>query len=125
MIFGIEVEPKGLKHKENNMSYLDFLIKKEYSFLKNIFDEDDLKKSKSICNLETYYDKMQLFFHLIKVSEIKLRSASFFNEIYDDLLEGFLMECCDGYQYDVEGLAENEIKKFEVKYNKTALFIFI
>ena len=55
---GIEVEPKGLKYKENNLSYLDFLIKKEYSFLKNIFDENDLKESKSICNLENY-DKMQ------------------------------------------------------------------
>ena len=95
---------------------IDFIIsqtyiKKEYSFLRNIFDEDDLKKSKSICNLETYYDKMQLFLHLIKVSEIELRSASFFNEISDDLLEGFLMEFCDAYQYDVEGLVENEIKK--------------
>ena len=59
------------------MSYLDFLIKKEYSFLRNIFDEDDLKESKMICNLETYYDKMQLFLHLIKVSEIELRSALF------------------------------------------------
>ena len=117
--FGIEVEPKGLKYKENNMSYLDFLIKKEYSFLKKIFDENDLKESKSICNLENYYDKMQLFLHLIKVSEIELKSASFFNEISDDLLEGFLMEYCDAYQYDVEGLVENEIKKFEVKHNKT------
>ena len=29
------------------------------------------------------------------------------------------MEYCDAYQYDVEGLVEKEIKKFEVKYNKT------
>ena len=101
------------------MSYLDFLIKKEYAFLKNIFDEDDLKKSKSICNLETYYDKMQLYLHLIRVSEVEVKSASFFSDISDDLLEGFLMEYCDAYQYDVEGLVENEIKKFEVKHNKT------
>ena len=92
------------------MSYLDFLIKKEYSFLKNIFDENDLKESKGTCNLENYYDKMQLFLHLIKVSEIELKSASFFDEISDDLLEDFLMEYCDAYQYDVEGLVENEIK---------------
>ena len=117
--FAIEVDPKGLKYKENDMSYLDFLIKKEYAFLKNIFDEDDLKKSKSICNLETYYDKMQLFLHLIRVSEVELLSATFFSDISDDLLEGFLMEYCDAYQYDIEGLVENEIKKFEVKYNKT------
>ena len=29
------------------------------------------------------------------------------------------MEYCDACQYDVEGLVENEIKKFEVKHNKT------
>ena len=73
----IEVDPKGLNYKENDMPYLDFLIRKEYAFLKNIFDEDDLKKSKSICNLETYYDKMQLYLHLIRVTEVELKSASF------------------------------------------------
>ena len=97
------------------MSYLDFLIKKEYAFLKNIFDEDDLKKSKSICDLETYYDKMQLYLHLIRVSEVELISAFFFSDISDELLEGFLMEYCDAYQYDVEGLVENEIKKIRGK----------
>ena len=117
--FALEVDPKGLNFKENDMSYLDFLIKKEYAFLKNIFDEDDLKKPKSICNLETYYDKMKLYLYLIRVSEVELKSSSFFSDISDDILEGFLMEYCDAYQYDVEGLVENEIKKFEVKHNKT------
>ena len=117
--FALEVDPKGLHFKENDMSCLDFLIKKEYAFLKNIFDEDELKKSKSICNLETYYDKTKLYLHLIRVSEVELKSASFISDISDDLLEGFLMEYCDVYRYDVEGLVENEIKKFEVKHNKT------
>ena len=31
--FAIDVDPKGLKYKENDMSYLDFLIRKEYAFL--------------------------------------------------------------------------------------------
>ena len=41
--FAIEVDPKGLKYEENDMSYLDFLIRKEYAFLKNIFDEEEIK----------------------------------------------------------------------------------
>ena len=73
----IEVDPKGLEYKENDMSYLDFLIRKEYAFLRNIFDEDELKQSKSICNLESYWNKMKLYLHLIKVSEIELKSANF------------------------------------------------
>ena len=73
----IEVDPKGLEYKENDMSYLDFLIRKEYAFLRNIFDEDELKQSKSICNLESYWNKMKLYLQLIKVSEIELKSANF------------------------------------------------
>ena len=92
------------------MSYLDFLIRKEYAFLKNIFDEDELKESKSICDLESYLDKMQIYLHLIKVIEIELKPANFFSDIYDELSLSFLMEYCDAYKYDVEGLVENEIK---------------
>ena len=76
--FTLDVDPKGLEYKENEMSYLDFLIRKEYAFIKNIFDEEELKLSKSICNLETYWQKMKLYIHLLKVAEIELKSANFF-----------------------------------------------
>ena len=109
--FAIEVDPKGVEYKENDMSYLDFLIRKEYAFLRNIFDEADLKQPKSICNLETYWNKMKLYFHLIRVSEMELKSANFFSNIDDELLKDFLMEYCDFYEYSVDELVENEIKK--------------
>ena len=35
------------------------------------------------------------------------------------MLQKFLIDYCDAYEYDVAGLIENEIKKFEVKHNKT------
>ena len=53
--FALDIEPKGVEYKENEMSYLDFLIRKEYAFIKNIFDEEELKLSESINNLETYW----------------------------------------------------------------------
>ena len=46
--FPLDVTPKGLKSEGNEMSYLDFLIKKEHAFIRNIFDENDLRKSKNI-----------------------------------------------------------------------------
>ena len=116
--FPIEVDPKGLEYKENNMSYLDFLIRKEYAFIRNIFDEDDLKQSKSICDLKTYWNKMKLHIHLLRVSEMELKSAYFYSDINEELLKNFLMEYCDAYEYRVDELIEEEIKKFEVKYNK-------
>ena len=45
--FAIKVDPKGLDYKENDMSYLHFLIRKEYAFLRNIFDQDELKNLKA------------------------------------------------------------------------------
>ena len=116
--FSLEVDPKGLEYKENDMSYLNFLIRKEYAFLRNIFDEDDLKQSKSICNLKTYWDKMKLYIHLLRVSEMELKSAYCYSDINDELLKNFLMEYYDAYEYKVDELIEEEIKKFEVKYNK-------
>ena len=117
--FALEVDPKGLNFEESDMSYLDFLTKKEYAFLKNIFDEEDFKKSNAMCNLETYYDKMKLYLHLGRVTEIEIKSASFYSDISDEKLKKFLMDYCNAYEYDVEGLIENEIKQFEVKHNKT------
>ena len=42
--FPLDATPKGLKHKGNDMSYLDFLMQKEHAFIRNIFDENELKK---------------------------------------------------------------------------------
>ena len=58
---------------------------------------------------------MQIYLHLIKVSEIELKSANFFSDISDELLLSFLMEYCDAYKHDVEGLVENEKKKIQSK----------
>ena len=62
---------------------------------------------------------MKLYLHLIKISEIELKSANFFSDISDEILLDFLMEYCNAYEFEVEELVENEIKKFEVKHNKT------
>ena len=116
--FPLDVKPNNINLKENEMSYLDFVIKKEYSFLKNIYDESELKKPKVINNLENYHEKMILFVHLIMIAEIELKSASWYEEISDEALQHFLTEYCDAYEYDVEGLIENEIKKFKVSHSK-------
>ena len=56
--FPLDVTPKGINFEGTEMSYLDFLIKKEYSFLRNIYDEKDFKKSKNISDKQIYYDTM-------------------------------------------------------------------
>ena len=46
------------------MSYSDFIILKEDKFLRNIFSEEDLLKTKSLKNIEPYHlDFQKLWQH--------------------------------------------------------------
>ena len=116
--FPLDVASKGINFKGNEMSFLDFLIKKGHAFLRNIYDEKDLEKSKNISSKEIYYDTMLLFIHLVGVAENEIKSASTFHGIYNEKLEKSLREYCPVYEYDLEDLKENEMKSFEIKYNK-------
>ena len=111
--FPLDVMPKGLKFEGNEMSYLDFLIEKEHAFIRNIFDEYDLKKSKNIVTEEKYYEAMLLFIHLVWTAENDIKVVEIYDQIYDEKLENFLREECSAYEFDVEGLVK-EIKSFEI-----------
>ena len=112
--FPLDVMPKGLKFEGNDMSYLDFLIQKEHAFIRNIFDEVELKKSKNLASLETYHSAMVLFTHLVRIAENEIKNVESYDMIYDEKLEKFLKEECPADEYDLEGLV-NEIKSVEIK----------
>ena len=96
------------------MSNLDFLIRKEHAFIRNIFDENELKKSKNLVNLEAYHSAMVLFIHLVRVAENEIKNVECYDMIYDEKLEKFLKEEYPAYEYDLEGLV-NEIKSVKIK----------
>ena len=114
--FPLSTSVKGLEYKENKMSYLDFLIHKEYAFLKNIFDEDDLKQSNILCTLENYWQMMKNYTLMIKTAEIELQSVYHFSEIQNETLQDILYKYFDAYEYDVPDLIES-IKKFKVDHH--------
>ena len=118
--FPLNIALKGLSYKENEMSYLDFLIRKEHAFIRNIFDEKELKKSKNIATLENYQSAMELFVHLVKVAEQEIKTVESYDMIYDEKLENFLKENVPAYEYDLEGLID-EIKSIEIKNNKAKI----
>ena len=41
------------------MTRLDFAVRKEYQFLKNLFSENEIATSKHLSHLENYYDAMR------------------------------------------------------------------
>ena len=118
--FPINVSPKGLSFKQNEMSYLDFLIRKEHSFIRNIFSKEELKKSKNISTLESYQSAMELFIHLVKIAENEIKNVDSYDIIYDEKLENFWKETCPAYEHDLEGLV-SEVKSVEIKNNNSKL----
>ena len=118
--FPLNITPRGFSYKDNEMSYLDFWIRKEHAFIRNIFDEKELKKSKNIATLESYQAAMELFIHLVKATENEIKTVENYNMIYHEKLEKFLKEECPAYEYDMECLIE-EIKSIQIKNNKAKI----
>ena len=117
--FPLDVTQKGLQYEGNEMSLdLDFLIRKEHVFIRNIFDGKDLKKSRYLKSLEAYHEAMVLYIHLIRKAEYEIKNVDCYDLIYDDELQTFLKEECPAYEYDLEGLI-NEIKSVEVRNFKS------
>ena len=67
--FPIAVEPKGLEFNESEMSYIDFLIRKEHAILRNIYELDEIKKSENISSLVNYQKAFERFLQIIKNME--------------------------------------------------------
>ena len=72
------------------MPYFDFLRRKERAFLKNIYLLEDLSKSPSIKNLESYYDVFKKFLQIISSRENHLNNSETNEGIYNTELKQFL-----------------------------------
>ena len=88
---------KGPKSEE--MTYLDYVIKKEHCFIRNIFDPDHLSQSKNLKSFETYFESFKLL----------LRILALLDNVYtnDSDIEDISHECL------VQFLSENDIEIFE------------
>ena len=120
----MDVTPNGLEYKESEMSYLDFLITKEHAFIRNIFDKEELQKSRYLKSLEDYHKAMCLYIKLVKLAEIELKNVDCYGAIFDEDLQNFLQDECPAYEYDIPGLVQ-EIKSVEVRNfkSKTPKFV--
>ena len=118
--FPMRNQIKGLEFENNEQSYLDFLIKKEHTFIRNIFDEKELKNCKNISTLKNYHKAMTLYCNIIKNAEQEIKCVSCYDQIYDDRLKDFLMENAPAYEYDIPGLI-NDIKEIKVSNAKSKI----
>ena len=107
--FPMQKQIKGLEYEGNEQSYLDFLIRKEHAFIRNIFDENELRQCKNISTLQNYHEAMTLYCNIIKNAEQEIKCVR---------LRLFLQEKAPAYENDIERLVE-DIKEVKVPYTKT------
>ena len=108
---------RGLTFEKNEQSYLDFLVRKEHAFIRNIFDDKELASCKRIATLENYHKIMMEYFHIVKIAEQEIKCVSNYDMIFGEKLREFLTENAPVFEYDIEYLV-NDIKAVEIKNNK-------
>ena len=118
--FLLHINPKGLEYQDSEMSYTDFLIRKEHKFLRNIYTQGDLLKSENLKDLESYYFAFKKFLNIIIFMKDALKDSVDFNNIIDDDLKKFLMTFCSDYFDDIVGLI-SEIKQVKIKNTNTKI----
>ena len=116
----MSIQPKGLDFTESEMSYIDFTIRKEHAFLRNIYDPDELKISKNMATIEAYHAAFARYIKIVKCMEDEIKSVETYDMIYDDNLREFLEETSPAWSDDIKNLIE-DIKFFEIKNFKSKI----
>ena len=118
--FPMKIQIRGLNFENNEQSYLDFLIKKEHAFIRNIFDNEEIKNCKRISTLENYHEAITLYCKIVKNAEQELKCVSNYDQIYDESLRDFLKENAPAYENDLPGLIP-DIKDIKINAAKTKI----
>lgn len=77
---------------EKITTYLDFVIFVEHSFIRNIFDYEELKMSKSIQTLKNYHSAFRKILQIVALLNNNYLSKTDIEDISDDCVVEFLEE---------------------------------
>ena len=122
--------------KSDKMSDYDFVIKKEYHFLQNIFTDKELQVCESICDLETYYIPFEMSDYICAHLCVKYNEKSLMKNLQDEKIINFMVNAQVGdFQTLFQEITDMKIKSihFERKNKrdqlrnfriKTILFVY-
>ena len=116
---------------EKITTYLDFVIFFEHSFIRNIFEYEELKMSKSIQTLGYYHQAFRKMLQIITLLNASYSSESDIEGISDDCVAEFVEEIGFDYFNDLYLEIENtQIKNLkwedrrDAKINKIITFVY-
>ena len=136
--FPLEVNPTTPNNK--NMSYGDFVIKKEHIFLRNIFSKEQLLKSPAIATFEAFHKHFIEFLEIVIFMEEGINTLLDFSDCsYPNLIVFFEKYCSDFTTFEelkqeitnveIKGYTNAKIPKFKLQlyafvYDKIMSFPF-
>ena len=104
---------------KKDCSRLDYVLRKEYQFLKNVLSQKEVSKSNLLNSLSSYYAAMSFFwkaykfFHRQAENPTVLRPKKLDNE-YKKFIMDYMGDC------PIEEPLHNKIKEFKIYRNKNA-----
>ena len=136
--FPLEVNPTN--HPNENMTYGDFIIKKEHMFLRNIFSKEQLLKSLPISTFESFKKHFIEFLEIVIFLEEGIKSFLRISDFPYQNLTGFIEKHFGDFStfdeikqeinnVEVKGYANPKIPKFNLQlyafvYDKIMKFPF-
>ena len=78
-------------HSEK-MTYFDFAVKKEHSFIRNVFDSDELSACNEIKTLKNYFESFKLFLQIVLLLHNTYFVESDTEDNSDDCIANFVEE---------------------------------
>ena len=72
------------------MTYLDFVGRKQHAFIRNIFDQDELKQSIPISSIEKYHESFRKVLQMVSLLQTSCSSESDIEDISDDCIAQFV-----------------------------------
>ena len=109
--FPMRLEPTNLQTSNSAMTYGDFVIHFEHTFLRNIFSEEQLCSAEQIKTLQNYYEFFQSYIQIC-VGLLALLNSNQRENFINDEVEDFVEE-----EFADETIREtkNTIQKTEIK----------
>ena len=105
------INAKGPNVPANEMYYIDFYIRYEHKFLRNIYLKEELETSKELKNLESYNLVFDRFLTIVILLESAITNWGTFSETNKEKLSNFIEEHCAGAE-NYHDIAE-QIKKLK------------
>ena len=119
MQLSLIINGKGPNVPANEMYYIDYYIRYEHKFLRNIYLKEELETSKELKNLESYNLVFDRFLTIVILLESAITNWGTFSETNKEKLSNFIEEHCAGaenYHEITEQIRETEIKHFDPKF---------